>query len=158
MTPGRRTLRYNSLDEIMPDVERLLDGHSTVGHWSVGQMCRHLATILRLSVDRSATTDRDPANYADAEQKQAFFASGVVPEGTPMSPSLAAPDSLDDREEVNGLRDALAYYAASPGPVVDHPRFGPLTRAEWDRFHCLHSAHHFSFAVPKAAFVEGELA
>lgn len=139
----------------MPDVERLLEGHTTVGNWSVGPMCRHLATILRLSVDLPATADRDPAHYADAEQKRAFFASGVVAEGTPMSPSLAAPNSLDDHEEVSGLRDALAYDAASPGPVVDHPRFGPLIREEWDRFHCLHSAHHFSFAVPNTARVEG---
>lgn len=156
MTPGRRTLRYDSLDEIIPDVERLLDGHSTVGHWSVGQMARHLATTLRRSVDLPATTDSNPAIHADARMKQAFFASGMVPEGTPMSHSLAVPDSLDDREEVDGLREALAYYAAAPGPVVDHPRFGPLTRAEWDRFHCLHCAHHFSFAVPKAAHEEGE--
>src|SRR4051794_14669240 len=31
MTPGRRSLRFHSFDEIVPDVERLVDGHSTVG-------------------------------------------------------------------------------------------------------------------------------
>lgn len=34
MTPGRRSLRYGSLDEVKPDVERLLAGHTTVGNWS----------------------------------------------------------------------------------------------------------------------------
>jgi len=47
MTPGRRTLRYESLDEVMPDVERLLEGHTTVGTWSLAQICRHLATVMR---------------------------------------------------------------------------------------------------------------
>jgi hypothetical protein len=26
-TPGRRTLHYNRLDDVMPDVERLFAGH-----------------------------------------------------------------------------------------------------------------------------------
>jgi hypothetical protein len=33
MTPGRRQIRYETLDAIMPDVERLLAGHRTVGNW-----------------------------------------------------------------------------------------------------------------------------
>ncbi len=44
MTEGRRPLRFHSFDEIMPDVERLLAGHRTVGHWSLGQICHHLAS------------------------------------------------------------------------------------------------------------------
>ena len=35
MKPARRTLSYESIDEIMPDVERLLAGHTTVGNWSL---------------------------------------------------------------------------------------------------------------------------
>ena len=148
MTPGRRTLRYNSLDDIMPDVERLLAGYKTVGNWSVGQMCRHLATVLRRSVDQPAPTERDLSKYASAEQKRELFESGVIEEGRPMPAGREVPGSLDDREEADGLRDAISHYAASPGPAMDHPRLGPLSRAEWDRFHCIHSAHHFSFAIP----------
>ena len=33
MTHRRRPLSYDSLDQIMPDVERLLEGHTTVGNW-----------------------------------------------------------------------------------------------------------------------------
>jgi Protein of unknown function (DUF1569) len=150
MTPGRRNLRYNSLDEVMPDVERLIAGHATVGHWSVGQICRHLASGLRYSVDLPAPTERDLSKFASDEQKRAFFESGVIEEGRPMPRGIKIPDALDDRQEADNLRDAIAYYASSPGPVVDHPRLGPLSRAEWDRFHCLHFAHHLSFAVPKA--------
>jgi Protein of unknown function (DUF1569) len=151
MTPGRRTLRYGSLDEIMPDVERLLEGHTTVGGWTVAQICRHLATIMRRTVDLPASTPLDASRQVGEEWKRQFFESGVVPEGIPTSPSLLPADALDEREEAEGLRQAIAYYQASPGPVVPHVLFGVLTREEWDRFHCLHAAHHFSFAVPKGA-------
>ena len=33
-------------------------------------------------------------------------------------------------------------------PPAPHPFFGPLTRAEWTRLHCIHCAHHLSFALP----------
>jgi len=31
----RRMLDFASMDEIMPDVERLLEGHSTAGQWTL---------------------------------------------------------------------------------------------------------------------------
>src|SRR5262245_17484804 len=58
------------------------------------------------------------------------------------------PASLNDREEPDGLRAAIAHFKASPGPVVVHPLLGQLPREEWDRFHCHHCAHHPSFANP----------
>jgi len=33
----RRDLSFTSLDEVMPDVKRLLAGHVTVGQWSLGR-------------------------------------------------------------------------------------------------------------------------
>ena len=148
MTPGRRPLRYESIDEIMPDVDRLLDGYTTVGKWSIGQMSRHLATIIRLSVDLPANPGQDPSKYLSPDQKRDFLENGVTPEGRPMPPGMEVPDSLDDREEAEGLRQAISHYQGSPDTVMDHPGLGPLTRAEWDRFHCHHCSHHFSFAVP----------
>ncbi len=148
MTPGRRALRYDRLDDIMPDVERLLEGHSTVGQWSLAEICRHLAIVLRRVVDAPATTPQDPSNWVTAEQKRQFFETEVVQEGIPAPPGVVPTEVKSDREEAENLRQAIAHYQASPGPVVPHRRFGPLTRDEWDRFHCIHSAHHLSFAIP----------
>lgn len=47
MNPARRTLNFTSLDQVLPDVE----GHTTVGQWSLGQVCNHLALTGRLSMD-----------------------------------------------------------------------------------------------------------
>ena len=60
MTPGRRTLRFHSLDAIMPEVERLLARCETVGNWSLGQIRRHLATALRGSAVLPATAGATP--------------------------------------------------------------------------------------------------
>ena len=76
--------------------------------------------------------------------------SGIVPEGIPTSMRIVPDESLEEREEAEGLRQAIARHEASPGPVVPHILLGFLTREEWDRFHCVHAAHHLSFAVPKA--------
>ena len=149
MTPGRRTLRYQSLDEIMPDVERLLEGHTTVGNWTLAQICRHLAVVLRRVVDLPASTPADPSLLVSAEEKKRFFDSGVVQEGMPGPPQVMPTETLSEREEAEGLRQALAHYSASPGPVVPHRRFGALSRAEWDKFQLIHCAHHLSFAVPR---------
>ena len=42
-------------------------------------------------------------------------------------------ETLAERDEVEGLRQAIAHYKASPGPVIPHRFFGPLSKAEWDR-------------------------
>jgi Protein of unknown function (DUF1569) len=148
MTPGRRALRYVRLDEIMPDVDRLLEGHSTVGNWSLAQICRHLAIVMRRVVDLPSSTPHDASRWVGEERKRQYVASGLIPEGIPTSPQLVPVEGLDEREEAEGLRRAIAHYEASPGPVVPHPLLGFLTREEWDRFHCIHCAHHLSFAVP----------
>ena len=151
MTQGRRTLRYGSLDEVMPDVERLLEGHTTVGHWSLAQICRHLATVMRRVVDLPASTPHDPSRWVGEERKREVLDSGMLPEGLPAPPEIVPGETRGDREEAEGLRQAIAHYRASPGPLIPHRIFGPLTRAEWDQLQLIHVAHHLSFAVPKEA-------
>jgi hypothetical protein len=149
MTPGRRQVRYESLDAIMPDVERLLAGHRTVGNWSVGQMCRHVGLILRASVDLPASTQFDPAMRFDEAKGRAALELGVILEGLPTGGPFVPPEGLDDREEAEGLRAAIGHYKAAPGPVISHPLLGPMSRPEWDRMSCHQAAHHLSFAVPE---------
>jgi len=151
MTSGRRTLRFNSLDEVMPDVERLLEGHSTVGNWSLAQICHHLSTVMRRVVDLPASTPADPSQWAPEERKREVLESSMIPKGMPAPPEIVPTGELNECEEAEGLRAAIAHYKASNGPVIPHRIFGPLTKAEWDRIQCIHCAHHLSFAVPSAA-------
>jgi len=151
MTTGRRALRFGSLDEVMPDVERLLEGHSTVGNWSLAQVCRHLATVMRRVVDLPASTPVDPSQWVGEGRKRQVFESGSLPEGLPGPPEVMPPEGLDAREEAEGLRRAIDHYRASPGPAIPHRLFGPLSKAEWDGLQLIHVAHHLSFAAPTPA-------
>ncbi len=148
MTEGRRPLRYESFDGVMPDVERLLRGHKTVGNWTLAQICHHLAAVLRRHVDLPADTAFDPADRVPDEKKREVLESGVLPDGI-VAPAGVAPEVVfNEREEADGLRAAIAYYLDSSGPATAHRILGPLTKEEWDRFELIHLAHHLSFAVP----------
>ena len=48
---GRRDLRFASLGDVMPEVERLLLGHVVVGRWSLGVVCNHLRVGFEMSMD-----------------------------------------------------------------------------------------------------------
>ena len=144
----RRNLRFESFDEVMPDVERLLEGHATVGDWTLAQICNHLSMILRRHVDLPASTTFDPADRIPEERKRLVLETGVLPQGITPPPGMLPESVGSDREEAEGLRRAIAYYLASPGPAITHRILGPLTREEWDRFELIHMAHHLSFAVP----------
>ena len=147
-TLERRTLQFGDFNEIMPEVERLVASHTTVGNWSLAQICQHLANVMRRVVDMPATTPRDMTQEVGEEKKRQVLESGKLPEGLPAPPRLIPPEGLNECEEVEGLRQAIAYYKASNGPVIPHRLFGPLTKQEWDRLQCIHCAHHLSFAVP----------
>jgi hypothetical protein len=149
MTAGRRPLEFATLDEVVPEVERLLrEGHTTVGHWSLAQICRHLAATLRRVVDLPASTPVDPSQRVSEAEKQRVLDSGQIPEGLPGPPEIMPPEGLDPHAEAEGLRAAIAHFRAAPGPAVPHRFFGPLTRDEWDRLQRIHCAHHLSFALP----------
>src|SRR4051794_9239479 len=51
MEAARRTLTFTSLDDVMPDVDRLLEGHTMVGRWSLAQICNHLTRSLRCTAE-----------------------------------------------------------------------------------------------------------
>jgi len=150
---SRRELSFGSLDEVMPDVERLLGGHVTVGQWSLGQICNHLATGFDLSMD--GRSDSVPVTSPEEDRssilRKRFFRGGRFPEGkTAPVPALLPSAGLDDREEADTLRHAIARFSVATGPFPAHPFLGPMTKDQWVRFHCIHAAHHLGFAVPQS--------
>ena len=149
MKTGRRTLQFQSLDDIMPDVERLIGHNETVGEWSLAQICHHIATVMRRVVDLPASTPQDPSQWVGEERKREVFETGSIPEGLPAPAEIIPTGAFDERDEAEGLRKAIAYYKASAGPVIPHRLFGFLTKAEWDRLQCVHAAHHLSFVKAK---------
>src|SRR3954465_9670545 len=104
MTPGRRPLHIDHFDEIMPDVERLLGGCTTLGSWSLAQICRHLSTALRLTSDLPAPTPQDPSSWVDEELKRRVFSSGQLLEGYAAPSAMVPAGALCEESEAEGLR------------------------------------------------------
>jgi hypothetical protein len=145
--PERRHLAFDRIEDIMPDVDRLIAGHATVGRWTLGAICDHLARTINLALD-SPSADA-LATREQVVKRRLFFRAPAFPEGQtpPLSAQIPTPDA-DPIAASESLRAALARLAAHDGPFPAHPFLGPLTRGEWLLFHARHAAHHLSFAVP----------
>jgi hypothetical protein len=147
----RRPLTFASLDEVMPDVDRLLRGHTTVGNWSLGQICSHLAQALHFTIDGFPAEARLPWIIRATIGRFLLWRilrTGRFVEGMRMPRKYEPVPGVDARVEAESLRAALQRFAAHSGPLAAHPLKGPVSRAIWERFHCIHSAHHLRFAIP----------
>lgn len=152
-TAARRPLRFTTLDEVMPEVDRLVErGHSTVGKWTLAQICSHLAGAL------TASTREIPfqAPWVLRKTIAPFFLrrmlrTGRMPEGFKLPEAALPKPGLDARAEAETLRAALRGYADHTGPMASHPFFGAVGREGWDQIHLIHCAHHLSFALPAEA-------
>src|SRR5690242_14119304 len=109
--PGRRELSFACLDEVMPDVERLLLGHATVGHWTLGQICNHLAKALHYTIDGFPA--RPPwlirKVFGPVVRRQ-IFRTGRMREGIQLPEVYLPRPGLDARAEADALRGALARF------------------------------------------------
>jgi hypothetical protein len=150
MKAARRPLTFTSLDEVMPDVDRLLRGHTTVGNWSLGQICSHLAQAIHFTIDGFPREAHLPWLLRQTVGRFLLWRilrRGRFVEGMRMPRKYEPAPGADARAEAELLRSALRRLAAHAGPLADHPLRGAVSRAVWERFHCIHCAHHLGFAL-----------
>jgi hypothetical protein len=149
---GRRTLHFNSIQDIAADVETLAQAKEvrTLGNWSEGQIFMHLANTMNGSIDGM----KFKAPWFIRVVAQLFFKRRFLTK--PMSAGFKLPadaaneliPSATTREEgLQNIRAALDRLQKEtkrgPSPVL-----GQLTREEWDQLHCRHAELHLSFLVP----------
>jgi hypothetical protein len=145
---NRRFLQFGDLSQVMLDVLRLAPDHRTVGRWSLGQICLHLANSFNGSIDGF--------DLSRHRVKRALFRRGLlwytfrwgIPENYLVDPQLAPPPEVKVQEGVVALSKAIERYQNHHGSLQAHPLFGRMPREVWDRMHCVHCAHHLSFGVP----------
>src|ERR1700734_3537555 len=105
--PERRKLIFASLEEVMPEVERLSGGYVSVGHWSLGQICNHLTASFNFVTSGVAGSrvSNAPEDPRFARIRARFFRAGRFPDGKAPPISVVVPGTgLDDRAEVEALR------------------------------------------------------
>lgn len=154
---GRRSLRFNHLDDILAEAERLAALPTRqLSNWSLGQICQHLAGAMNLSIDGvpSDAPFRAPLAMRILSRflKRRFLNKGmppgfILPEG---APKALRPDNVAVGAALPILRAAIGRLARE-ADRHPHPLFGRLSRAEWDQLHLRHAELHLSFIHPETA-------
>jgi hypothetical protein len=90
---------FHRLDEIMPDVERLMAGHSTVGRWTLAQILNHLASSIQYSIGGfpGRTAPWIVRVTFGKAARWSMLKRGVIPEGAPLPRGFVPQSDLDAR-------------------------------------------------------------
>jgi hypothetical protein len=152
MVTGRRTLHFNSLEDISADVEKLARAKEiqTLGNWSAGQVLKHLAITMNGSVDGFKAMMPGPVRFLIRLFFKRRFLTKTMPPGFKMSAKIAAellPGPVSLEEGLESFRQAMRRLQTEE-KRAGHIALGPLTRDEWVQMHCRHSELHLSFLIP----------
>jgi hypothetical protein len=148
---GRRQLHFNTLEDILADVDRLAackEVHN-LGNWSPGQVLHHVALVMDKSIDGFAYHLPAVVRFVARLLKRRFLTRPMAA-GYRM-PSNAAkelgPPATSWEEGLQRIRTAIARLRGQT-TRAPHPVFGKFTADEWGQLHCRHAELHLSFLVP----------
>jgi hypothetical protein len=154
--PGRRELRFESLDDAVRDAETLLArGYDRAGNWDLAQVCDHLADWLTYPVagfPRAPLPIRMMLGLVRMTLGRGMFEKYLkvgMPAGKPTMPQSVHAAGEDPAAAIMRLREAARRFTAHAGEYPPSPLFGKLTRDEALKLQLAHTAHHLSFLVPK---------
>ena len=150
---GRRTVRYESYDDLLADAERLAGGKvTTIGNWSYGQILDHLAKALGTMIDGIEFRVPLPMRLMMMVFMKKKFLNETLPPGFKIGPSARAvlPEDISVEEGLDRLRTAIAR-AKSESKRAFHPALGNLPTHQWDQFQYRHCELHMSFVLPAEA-------
>jgi hypothetical protein len=153
MAKKRENLRFDSVNAIITDVERLKKGHVAVGKWTLPQVSWHLGLAPIHCLRPLAPDARSTPEQVELKRNRLdpLLASGSMP---PAIPIAKGTDPLSDGKtvvtdaDVDNLLAALRTLDAWPHPNVEFTVFGIITIDEFRTFTRLHAANHLSNFVP----------
>jgi hypothetical protein len=149
---GRRTVHFNTLDDILADVERLAQGKvRALGNWSPGQLLKHLTGPMLWCLDGAPL--KAPWHFRAMSW---FFKKRFL--RMPMPAGFKLPDAFakhlipGDTSWEDGLQAFRAAMSRMKAEPQRHPSpfLGELTREQWEQLHCRHCELHLSFLLPDA--------
>ena len=157
--PARRELSFGTLDAAVADARHLLvAGYGRAGHWSLGQVCGHVAAFVRAPIDGVPPLRlslRIPAflvrNTVGPHYKRKMLASGTIPAGRPAIRETVMPDTTGDLDGLKELEAQFARLKTFTGVPHASPLLGPVTNGELHQLTLIHAAHHLGFLVPNDA-------
>ena len=149
----RRELRFQNLDEVVAEVERLASGEvRTTGNHTFGQILNHLA----LSHDVATGRVQAPPPPFFMKLMMPLMKRMVI-NSKPLKPGVKLPakgeaffwpdKDFDVPTAVDYFKQSVDYYQAN-GPLEKHPFFGKISKADCDELNCRHAALHLGFVHP----------
>lgn len=155
-TADRRTLRFNSPDELMADVERVVASERAgtlrrAGNWTTGQILGHLAAWIDYSYDGYPPALKPPwfikliLRMMKGRFMRGPLKAGVKIPKAPGGTYGTEPMPLD--EGLARFRKAWDRLRRSK-PTVPNIIFGDLTHEECITGHLRHAELHLSFLHP----------
>ncbi len=152
------------LEQLQRSLNSAIDGLSAedfswhpANKWCAAEILEHLYlsyTGTTKGFQKMLEAGKLPATRGSLRQRfQAWFVLGLdyLPSGRE-APAPTRPKGLPAEEVRNGYSlkiaalDAIITQAeerfGSDTPVLDHPFLGPLSGAQWRKFHLLHGLHH----------------
>lgn len=151
--PQRREVRFRTLTDIVHDAERLLPSHHTVGNWSFGQICQHLA--------RGMTGAIDGFDFK-APWLARWFVAPFIKNSLLIKPmragfklpktatALLPEESVSAEEGLRQLKHAVDRLSHET-PTAPHPFLGQMASEEVLQLQLRHSELHMSFVLPGPA-------
>lgn len=152
------------LDRLQKELESALAGttadsltQAPEGKWSIAQILEHLFLTYRNTtkgLNKCLEAGTPLAARATAMQRLAtvfllttgYFPSGrkaperTLPRGMP--PSEVHPGIFAEMQAMAAQLDACERKFGANTKILDHPVIGPLTIAQWRKFHWIHGRHH----------------
>jgi hypothetical protein len=148
----RRALHLESLDDVMPEVDRLLQGgYRPAGSWSLGQICLHLAETFRVTLDGPPRPMPWIVRKTVGPLALRWLKSmRRMPVGMRAPKYLTPPasDESDDRPGAEELRAVIARFRNELPRTIDHPFFGRVSKTDLTTISVRHCEHHLAFAIP----------
>ena len=157
----REDLRFRTLDELKQDLARIEQAESigvlrATGNWTPGEVCDHLATFWKYSLD-GVPPEMKPPLILKLAAKALFKKKAAA--GEPPTAGLKFPKKIAPMLEPTAgvaFDEGLARLRAcierteAGAPFTDKsPMFGEFTHQEWINLNLGHCALHLSFLRPE---------
>lgn len=148
----RRTVRYSTLSDITDDAEQLLSNHHTVGNWTFGQICQHLARTMHCSFDGFGFKAPWFARWFIAP----FVKNSLLIK--PLRPGFKLPErgkailpdeNVSNETGLQQLKAAIERFSHET-PTAPHPFLGQMASEEIVQLQLRHAEMHMSFIVPNS--------
>jgi hypothetical protein len=151
----RRILRFESLDEVLAEVDRLADAERAgrlkhLGNWTLGQTFGHLAAWAEFAYTPAPLNPPFFIRWILRLRKHSFLyrpmRPGVKIPGVPGGTLATGPMPLD--EGLQRFRAALERLKTDP-PTAPSQALGRLTHAETIAINLRHAELHLGFHKPQ---------